>query len=822
MSDGIIAISDTFLPTLQDVPRQVAGQVTSTLDTLRTTPESPGLHVEPIQNAKDDRIRSVRVNRQYRVLVFRLNSSGQNVWLVEGIYNHDDAYDKARTLYLRMNPVSGTTEIRSDEDAVQTGGYSEEEVRSRAAALAAQLEAERIAEQQAAETAREGDAGRDPDAERTTEVAGETGPDAHPELALDVDEARPPQPAVPEGPVLAVTAQELIDDLGLDPSLAEQAADADDAALYALAESTTGWQGTALLDLATGTSLEDVRTSYFTGVTGGSAVGTPSGTEDLLESLSAEKSQANYHLIENDTALAEVLASGSFEKWRIFLHPEQMTYVEVNTRGPYRVTGGAGTGKTVVLVHRAVRLARKAVERGDSARIVLTTFTRTLADALAQQVRALAPHVPRPSALGGDGIHVTGVDRIAHSTITSAQDLTPMTEVLGWTTRRPTFSRSALEWDAAVHTAAAAGTLRDRTASHVTPAFLIDEYREVVLPHRLLDEAQYLRVSRTGRGTRLGRAQRREVWAVITAYREGGQRDSALDWDETSAVAAAILDARAAATGQRIADHVLVDEGQDLRPTQWQMLRALVAEGEDDMFIAEDSHQRIYSNPVKLGRYGIAIRGRSRRLKLNYRTTAQNLDFAVSILRGGDFDIAAMEDDDLPSSEVTHGSDSSTFRSIRTGPEVTFLPATDLGDEIEKVAALIRQWTEEVTEAGGDPSTIGILTRFNKTRDTLVRALDDRGVRVVSVDRNTRYSGGTPLVMSFHRAKGMEFTHVVLFGVDDSSSIDVARGAYDEQTREAAELQERSLLYVGATRARDQLAVAWAGTLNTLVDVDGK
>ena len=148
---------------------------------------------------------------------------------------------------------------------------------------------------------------------------------------------------------------------------------------------------------------------------------------------------------------------------------------------------------------------------------------------------------------------------------------------------------------------------------------------------------------------------------------------------------------------------------------------------------------------------------------------------------------------------------------------MTFLPATDLADEIEKVAAQVSRWVEDVVADGGDPSTIGVLTRFNKTRDTLVRALDDRGLRVVSVDRNTSYRGGAPLVMTFHRAKGMEFTHVVLFGVDDSSSIDVARSAYDEQTREAAELQERSLLYVGATRARDQLAVAWAGEASGLL-----
>src|SRR5699024_5052565 len=245
MSDGIIAISDTFLPTLKDVPRDVAGQVTSTLDTLRTTPESPGLHVEPIQNAKDDRIRSVRVNRKYRLLVFRLNSSGQNMWLVEGIYNHDDAYDKAITLYLRMNPVSGTTEIRSDEDALQIRtGYSEEEVRSRAAALAEQLAAERIA-------AREAEAAAQAEAE---------------------DDAVAEVPAAePSGPVLGLTAQQLIDELGLDRKLAERAAEADDAELWALAGTTKGWQGTALLDLATGTSLEDVRAAYFTGVTGGSA-----------------------------------------------------------------------------------------------------------------------------------------------------------------------------------------------------------------------------------------------------------------------------------------------------------------------------------------------------------------------------------------------------------------------------------------------------------------------------------------------------------------------------------------------------------------------
>ena len=84
-----------------------------------------------------------------------------------------------------------------------------------------------------------------------------------------------------------------------------------------------------------------------------------------------------------------------------------------------------------------------------------------------------------------------------------------------------------------------------------------------------------------------------------------------------------------------MADHVLVDEGQDLGPAHWQLLRALVGEHADDLFIAEDSHQRIYGQRVVLSQFGIRIVGRSQRLTLNYRTTAQNLAYAITVLEGG-------------------------------------------------------------------------------------------------------------------------------------------------------------------------------------------
>ena len=123
-------------------------------------------------------------------------------------------------------------------------------------------------------------------------------------------------------------------------------------------------------------------------------------------------------------------------------------------------------------------------------------------------------------------------------------------------------------------------------------------------------------------------------------------------------------------TARPLADLVLVEEGQDLAPSHWRLLRAIAAGGPDDLLIAEDSRQRIYSPRTVLGRYGIRIVGRSQRLTLNYRTTAQNLGYAM-ILDGAE--IVDLENSRSPpatarpgpnrhhtSSQSTHSPTSST------------------------------------------------------------------------------------------------------------------------------------------------------------------
>ena len=241
---------------------------------------------------------------------------------------------------------------------------------------------------------------------------------------------------------------------------------------------------------------------------------------------------------------------------------------------------------------------------------------------------------------------------------------------------------------------------------------------------------------------------------------------------------------------------MLVDEGQDLSPAHWQLLRALVAEGPNDLFIAEDSHQRIYGQRLVLSTYGIRIVGRSQRLTLNYRTTAQNLAWAVRVLQGGQF-IDLEEGDE----------ESADYRSARSGPAPQVYPCDNLSAELDNAAGLVRSWVD----GGTAPETVAILVRDSAHRDRVVAGLGERGVTVRAVDRGT-IKAGQPVVMTMHRAKGTEFSRVLLFGVSEGAVPGPVREqSYSPDAAADALLRERSLLYVAATRARDQLAISWSG-----------
>ena len=388
---------------------------------------------------------------------------------------------------------------------------------------------------------------------------------------------------------------------------------------------------------------------------------------------------------------------------------------------------------------------------------------------------------------------VFGIDALASAVLRRAgTDIaTDAESVLGVGTHQVTGRTPASAWRHALD--GAGGNLPEVLRS---PAFLAAEYAQVVLPQGITSRDDYYKARRPGRGVALDRAKRAAVWNVIEVYRAQARIAGTIDFPEAATIAAAYLRRIGSATGEYLADHVLVDEGQDLGPAHWQLLRALVAEHSDDLFIAEDSHQRIYGARVVLSAYGIRIVGRSQRLTLNYRTTAQNLSYAVSVLRGGSY--IDLED----GTEMAAG-----YRSARSGPVPRLIPCATLTEELDRAAELVSDWAKEADA----PDTVAVLVRELRQRDRLVTGLAERGVMIRAVDRE-HIKPGQPVTMTMHRAKGTEFSKVLLFGIEAAA---IPRSHRDEQFAEEAAadalLRERSLLYVAATRARDELALSWNG-----------
>ncbi|WP_062381193.1 3'-5' exonuclease [Demequina pelophila] len=707
------------------------------LGKLQESDAIPGLHIEPLNNVADPRVRTGRVDIQYRAVLFKLDLKVGVKYVYVGTWNHDDAIKRAQRMRLSVNAVGGFTEIVEEEP-------------------------------EAASVVVDGGAGP---------FGGAAAP------------------ALSQLEQWGFTAADLTGRLGLSASLATAAMAAPDKeALLEIAVRDGGWQGEALMYLHDGLSLDDIRAKFSLDEP---VEQDPEDSEDerIEKGFEHPTARAQFTFVGDQDELQKAIEATDFGAWRVFLHPDQRKYATKHYNGAFRLSGGAGTGKTVVLVHRA----RELWKANPDARIVLTTYTKNLADMLASNVRQLDPEVPLASALGEPGVYVTNVDALIARVLKGAGlGVAAASEaVLGLPVTHVSNRTANDAWQAAID--AAGSALPDELK---TPGFFAAEYSMVVLPSRISNRAEYFSVARPGRGVALNRAARAKVWAVIEAYRASANIDGAIDYEEAAAIAASHVSL--AGGDARLADHVLVDEGQDLTPARWQFLRALAPEGPDDLFIAEDSHQRIYGQKVVLGRYGIRIVGRSQRLTLNYRTTEQNLQWAVSVLSGAEYsDVEGAE-------ESTAG-----YHSARLGPVPELVSCSSVTEEYDAVASRLLAWLDE---DGVAPESLAVLVRDKATQARLATALGDRGVTVQQVDRGS-IRAGHPSVLTMHRAKGTEFARVVLAGVSAGAVPAAMRSEqYSSDSEADALLRERSLLYVAATRARDVLVVTWAGAKSSLLD----
>ncbi|CAJ1581887.1 3'-5' exonuclease [[Mycobacterium] wendilense] len=698
----------------------------------------PGLHIEPLKTAIDPRVRTGRVDLHYRAVLFRVDdkSSGPT-YIYMGTWGHDEANKLAERATLRVNPINGTLEGLIGEPVTAEPPASGEPV---------------------------------------------TEPAPKPEFSYLAG--------------VGYKLADLTDGLGITPTLAAKAmAAADESALLEAAADGLEWEGSALLELATGVAIETIRENH--GFATEPVDKSLDEDQRIIAALDRPASKMQFAFIEDNEELRRVIEGGDFAAWRTFLHPEQRKYVDTDFGGAFRLSGGAGTGKTVVAIHRARRLARD----NPNARIILTTFNTALAEGLKADLKSLDPGIRIADKPGDLGVYVGGIDALGSGVLNrSGPALGPASERLFGQSVEFGAKRTASD---AVWREVAQTVDSGLDATLATPAFLESEYVAVVLANRITALEQYAKVARPGRGVRLSRTQRIAVWKLVEAFRRHRQMDGTISFPEVLALAAEALRVRAENDGTHLADHVIVDEAQDLHATHWALLRALVAEGPNDLFIAEDSHQRIYGSPVVLSRFGIKIVGRSRRLTLNYRTTAQNLHFAVSVLSGAEYR-------DLEQGEES----TSDYRSARNGPVPELIPCSDLSAELDVVAKKVKGWLDE---DGVQPESVAVLARSQDERDRFVRGLGERGVSVRAVDKNAP-STGQPLVMTMHRAKGMEFSRVLLVGADEKHvPLPASLRNIPDEERADALLRERSLLYVASSRARDALVVTWSGRKSDLL-----
>jgi superfamily I DNA/RNA helicase len=327
------------------------------------------------------------------------------------------------------------------------------------------------------------------------------------------------------------------------------------------------------------------------------------------------------------------------------------------------------------------------------------------------------------------------------------------------------------------------------------PGFLRQEWDQVVLAGNLRSLPEYLRASRTGRGRTLSRPQRGRAWAIFERYRQALAALGKQEWLGVIRQTRTLLDDAGQAPPYRA---VIVDEAQDFHAEEWRLIRSLAAQGPDDLFVVGDAHQRIYGRKVVLGQCGVAIQGRSSRLRINYRTTEQIRGWATTLLHG-------VEADDLDGDRDDDRGD----RSLLSGPTPEISHFKTRPDEKEHLAEAIRGLLE-----ARPPEEICLVARTAKLiRDDYEPMLRAAGVPSVVLDRGREKSAGKVRLATMHRVKGLEFPVMILAGINANVVPLRLPGVGDDPASRAEhEDRERSLLYVAATRARDRLLVTSWGT----------
>lgn len=483
-------------------------------------------------------------------------------------------------------------------------------------------------------------------------------------------------------------------------------------------------------------------------------------SEDLSAALDVPTTLKSFVVVEGEDELRRIMAE-PLEKWRVFLHPTQRKIVQKEFSGSARVLGGAGTGKTVVAMHRAKHLASKC--EGQQ-RILLTTFTANLAADIRENMRKICT------------IEELRKIEVIHLDAWVNQYL-----------RESSFS-AQIGYDDAIGPLWEKAVLLANNDLPFDTSFYEEEWNRIVIAQEALTLEKYVKATRNGRGTRLDRKKRMQVWKVFENYQNLMKENQIRDINTAMYESTKLL--QSSGKNSRYAS-VIIDEGQDFSDNAYRLIRALAGESHpNDIFIVGDSHQRIYRNHPTLSKCGINVRGRSNILKINYRTTEEIRRHAFALLNGISFDDMD-EDVDLGDKcqSLTHGEKPIVKSFNNANAEFDYLLR-----EIKKL-----------NDNGINLTDICVVARTKKLVDDYIALFTKAGIRAYAIKRtkvDDRSFDGLR-VATMHRVKGLEFKYVFIAAVNNRIiPLPSAINKTDAVSETESITSEKCLLYVAMTRAQ--------------------
>ena len=530
---------------------------------------------------------------------------------------------------------------------------------------------------------------------------------------------------------------------------------ADEDSLLALAEHLPGEAAEALLELATG--------------------GTPRPPEALTPTASPFEhpdAQRRFRVMSNGEELSRAL-DYPWDRWSVFLHPEQRQIVTRDFSGPARVSGSAGTGKTIVALHRAVHLARV----NSDSRVMLATFSDPLAHSLQVKLRRLISHEPRLA----ERMDVDTLDAVAIRLHRSL--IGPVTLV-----QEPMLRSIVQE------------SLAAALPHRFSLSFLLSEWAHIVDARQVHTWEAYRDVPRLGRKTRLREPQRAQLWDIVARVW------SVLSERELMTLAGlyVALTGRLADVRNLPYDFAVIDECQDLSVAQLRFLAALGSDRPNALFFAGDLGQRIFQQPFSWLSLGVDVRGRSRTLRVNYRTSHQIRQQADRLLDPEITDVDGLREQRSDTISVFNG----------PVPQVRSFATEE--DEVKAVGT----WLRERAAEGVAPHEIGLFVRSEAQIDRAKKAMEEAGITFRELNVQVEVASGFAAIGVMHVAKGLEFRVVAVMACDDEV---LPLQERIQQIGEEGDLQdaydsERHLLYVACTRARDQLHVSGVEPVSEFLD----